>query len=150
MSRGSEISVGLVSALLSGVLLLIAPTAGVNAPIGLAGFLAVAAIFGILAFALLIKWGRPISTRIAVGAVSFGGVCAAIGNVFSGKVHGMLALFGLISVGGLFYAITGTYPDSFPLAEVFDPATPQPAKTKKKMSKTKSKRPRMTPLEDDE
>ena len=149
MSRGSEIAIGLVSALLSGVLLLIAPTVGVNAPIGLAGFLMVAAIFGILAFALLIKWGRPISTRIAVGAVSAGGICAAIGSAISGNINGMLAVFGLISGGGLFYAITGTYPDSLPLSEVFNPAVPKKAKTKKNPAKPQKKRPRLTPLEDE-
>ncbi len=149
MSRGSEIAVGLVSAMLSGVLFLIAPTVGVNAPIGLAGFLMVACIFGILAFALLIKWGRPISTRIAVGAVSFGGVCAAIGSAVSGNINGMLAVFGLISVGGIYYAITGQYPNSLPLAEVFNPSLPKKAKTKKNPAKPQKKRSRLVPMDEE-
>lgn len=129
MSRGSEIAIGAVSALLCLVMLLIAPTTGPTAPVGVAGFLLIAAIFGILAFALLIKWGRPMSTRVAVGAVSLMGIWAMVGMALNGKLNVIAGMWGLLSVGGGIYAITGRFPESLPLSQIFGQP---PRKTEKK------------------
>jgi hypothetical protein len=73
MSRGSELVIGFICLMLSAVWFILAPITGPTAPIGIWGILLAATLAGVIGFACVLTWGRPVTTRIAAG-----GLCVAM------------------------------------------------------------------------
>jgi hypothetical protein len=118
MSRGSQIVIGIILFLLSAVCLLTAAIPGEEE--FLAPRLMAALLFGALGFATVFTWGRPLTTRVALGVLSLGLFGIAIYTLFSENPE--LGTVGFAVVTGLMsgtYAATGYYPQSLPMAEVF-------------------------------
>ena len=147
MSRGSEIAIGGVCALLSlvfGMLAFIRANEG-QASQSVMLMLLVATVSGLLSFALLVKWGRPMTTRVAVGIVSLLGLLAMIGAAMSGQLKANGILWIVFGAGGLFYAVTGKFPDSFPMSEVFGSPSAPPRKPKSTVATSTKKKSKKRP-----
>jgi hypothetical protein len=54
-----------------------------------------------------------------------------VGMTIDGKLNAVAAMWGLLAVGGGIYAVTGQYPNSLPLADVFR-QPPQKKRTRKR------------------
>lgn len=142
MSRGSEIAIGLVAALLAGVQILIAFTSGDEAPIGFFGLFIFGLFAGCVAAACLFKTGRWLTTRISAGgislAIAFGVISFLMSDEPMPRRIGKLVGFGALGVACGWYAVTGKYPDDMPMSEFF--AQPEKARKKKRRKKKPRRR----------
>jgi hypothetical protein len=79
-----------------------------------------ALLCGILGVACILTWGRPYTTRIAMGLLSLSTLGMALAILFSNKREFKAAAFaGMIALMSGTYAVTGLYPDALPLSKVF-------------------------------
>lgn len=75
---------------------------------------------GFIGMACMVCWKRPITTRIWLGYLCFLMVCMIVDVVRSDELSWQIALLaaivGMLSGG---YTLSGYYPRSFPIAQVF-------------------------------
>lgn len=122
MSRGTQVLAGLVLLSFSAVLVLLAMMPAEDADPGGANPIrwGIALLSGVLGLASLIPWGRPHTTRLALGLLSLT-MCAMIVGILQSKDVSKRGLMfaAIVAVVSGSYAITGYYPDAMPAAEVF-------------------------------
>jgi hypothetical protein len=118
MSRVSQIIIGSILLLLALVMLLMAMLPGEGAFLVIR--LTAAFVAAPLGFACLLSWGRPYTTRVALGILCFAMVVMAIAILLSDKpAPGPVAFAALVAAMSGAYAITGFYPEFLPLSNVF-------------------------------
>lgn len=75
------------------------------------------------------SWGRPKTTRIAMGSLSLAMIFMSLGVLLADEDErgGKRAVLfsGMIAICSGYYAVTGHYPESLPLAEVFGTTPPE-------------------------
>lgn len=133
MGRIPQIIIGIILFLFAAVLMLMSTLPG-EPGYALPRILG-AILAAILGFACLFTWGRPISTRIALGLLSLSMVFMAIYALTQKDSSIKSVVFALLIcfMSGT-YAATGYYPDQMPFSEVFG----------KKVKKNKKKKKRVT------
>jgi hypothetical protein len=118
MSRGSQVLIGIVLLLLASVMALMAMIPDEQGY--LIGRLMGALVAGVLGFVCVFTWGRPLTTRIGLGVLSLS-MIAMIVYILKSKDPDLRScgFAGLIAMMSGAYAMTGYYPASFPMAQVF-------------------------------
>ena len=117
MNRGVQIAIGLIMLLFSFVLFLLAsipekPGEGTTRVLG-------GLLFAILGFSCTFTFGRPVSTRIAMGLLSLFMIIMIVYILNQDGEHKSAIFAALVAMMSGVYAATGIYPDSMPFAEVF-------------------------------
>jgi hypothetical protein len=87
------------------------------------------AALGLLAFACLVEFGRPWTTRLAMGIISLLTFAVLVAIIIEGKFGGVVFCL-LIALPSGGYALTGQYPADNPIAKLL--STPPKPKKKKK------------------
>jgi hypothetical protein len=120
MKRVIEIVIGVILLLL-GYIITIPPRFAADSHPTIDGRLIVAVFLcGFLGFACVVNWRRPITTRVWLGYLCVIMICLIIDFVRSDNLELLAAvLAGLVAILTGAYAVTGYYPESFPLATVF-------------------------------
>jgi hypothetical protein len=97
----------------------------------LVGRLMGALVAGILGFACVFTWGRPLTTRAGLGVLSLS-MIAMIVYILKSKDPDLKScgFAGLIAVMSGAYALTGYYPANFPMAAVFGTTAADDSKRK--------------------
>jgi hypothetical protein len=118
MRRVSQIIIGSMLLLLALVMLLMAALPGEGE--FLVVRLTAAFVAAPLGFACLLSWGRPYTTRVAMGVLCLAMALMGIAILLSDKPNlRPVAFAALVAVMSGTYAITGIYPESLPLSNVF-------------------------------
>ncbi len=117
MSRGAQIIIGVIMLALSLVLLMMAAIPG-EAGYGVYRVMG-ALLFAILGFACVFTIGRPLTTRVAMGLLSLFMIIIAVYS--ASQKDGVKPIMFAVAIAMMSgaYAVTGFYPNDFPLAEVF-------------------------------
>jgi DNA-directed RNA polymerase subunit RPC12/RpoP len=83
-------------------------------------------VFAAIGVACTFSWGRPYTTRIAMGGLALSMVAMLLFMLIQGADRkGAMLYGGIIAICSGYYAVTGHYPEWLPLAEVFGTAKPE-------------------------
>lgn len=79
-----------------------------------------ALLAGLLGFVCVVSWGRPYTTRVALGLLALAMLAMAFHILMSDKLDiGPVVFAGMVALMSGGYAVTGYYPESLPMSAVF-------------------------------
>jgi hypothetical protein len=103
--------IGILFFLLSLVLFILAPVTASSAPAGVLGIRFAAGLAAFVGFAFVCTWGRPITTRIAAGALCLAMVITCASIVLAGEGGGGAVAALLVALTSGFFSVTGKLPE---------------------------------------
>jgi hypothetical protein len=119
MSRGTQITIGILCLMIAATLLLMFRVDVPTGPVMISTYLASFSVAAIIGFSCLLTKGRPYTTRVAAGTICLGLMASVIYLVIFRDCDPRALELMIPALGIGAYAATGYFPRWLPLGQVF-------------------------------